>query len=146
MNRPGVAHAVGVVLGATTGVTAVSAQGYPDRPIRYIVPFAAGGGQDIVARQIAPRLGERLGQPPHLTGDHFLRHNGIAPGSALAYALSCVDFTAAARRYGKLGGYAHLATLVRRLRAQAPTCTSTHLHARARARMHIRVPCRSHAP
>ena len=63
MNRPGVAHAVGVVLGATTGVTAVSAQGYPDRPIRYIVPFAAGGGQDIVARQIAPRLGERLGQP-----------------------------------------------------------------------------------
>jgi len=65
-------------------------------------------------------LGERLGQPPHLTGDHFLRHYGIAPGSALAYALSCVDFTAAARRYGKLGGYAHLATLVKRLRATRP--------------------------
>ncbi|MBC7780858.1 MAG: tripartite tricarboxylate transporter substrate binding protein [Proteobacteria bacterium] len=35
---------------------------YPNRAIRYILPFAAGGGQDIVARQIAPRLSEGLGQ------------------------------------------------------------------------------------
>ena len=38
------------------------AQGYPDRPIRIIVPFAAGGGSDVVARAIAPKLTERLGQ------------------------------------------------------------------------------------
>ncbi len=39
------------------------AQGYPSQPIRLIVPYAAGGGVDIVARAIAPKLWERLGQP-----------------------------------------------------------------------------------
>lgn len=39
------------------------AQGYPARPIRYIVPFPPGGGQDLVARALAPRLSEALGQP-----------------------------------------------------------------------------------
>ena len=38
------------------------AQGYPGQPIRFIVPYAAGGGVDIVARAIAPKLSERLGQ------------------------------------------------------------------------------------
>jgi len=65
-------------------------------------------------------LGDRLGQPPHLTGDFLLRHYGIAPGSSLAYALSSVDFPTLARCYGKLGGYAPLATLVKRLRASRP--------------------------
>ena len=35
---------------------------YPTRPIRMIVPFVAGGGTDLLARLIAPRLGELLGQ------------------------------------------------------------------------------------
>jgi tripartite-type tricarboxylate transporter receptor subunit TctC len=39
------------------------AQNYPDRPIRFIVPFAVGGAADITARIIAPRLSETLGQP-----------------------------------------------------------------------------------
>ena len=43
-------------------VTQCGAQTYPARPIRAIVPYAAGGGVDVVARLIAPRLGERLGQ------------------------------------------------------------------------------------
>jgi tripartite-type tricarboxylate transporter receptor subunit TctC len=38
------------------------AQTYPVRPIRMIVPYAAGGGVDVMARLIAPRLSERLGQ------------------------------------------------------------------------------------
>lgn len=38
------------------------AQGYPNQPIRFIVPYAAGGGVDMVARAIAPKLSERLGQ------------------------------------------------------------------------------------
>jgi len=43
-------------------ISQCGAQTYPARPIRAIVPYAAGGGVDVVARLIAPRLGERLGQ------------------------------------------------------------------------------------
>jgi sulfur-oxidizing protein SoxB len=42
----------------------------------------------------------------------------IRPGSREAYAFSHLDFAAAARRYGRLGGFAHLATLVKKLRAE----------------------------
>lgn len=42
---------------------AAYAQEFPSRPIRLIVPFAAGGGSDIVARAIAGPLAKRLGQP-----------------------------------------------------------------------------------
>jgi len=38
------------------------AQAYPSKPIRYIVPFPAGGGQDLVVRALAPRMSEALGQ------------------------------------------------------------------------------------
>jgi S-sulfosulfanyl-L-cysteine sulfohydrolase len=50
----------------------------------------------------------------------FARKYGLAPGSREAHAFTHVDFERAARRYGKLGGYAHLATLVKRLRAARP--------------------------
>lgn len=65
-------------------------------------------------------LGEWRGQPPHLVGEKFLQHFGITPGSREAYALSCVDFATAARTYGRVGGYAQLATLVKRLKASRP--------------------------
>ena len=46
------------------GVSAVFAQGnYPNIPIRWIIPYAAGGGTDVIARPIALRLGEVLRQP-----------------------------------------------------------------------------------
>ncbi|MEX2240750.1 MAG: thiosulfohydrolase SoxB [Burkholderiales bacterium] len=53
-------------------------------------------------------------------GADFGKRYGIAPGSARAHAFTYVDFAAAARRYGKVGGYAHLATLVKRIRASRP--------------------------
>jgi len=53
-------------------------------------------------------------------GASFAKRYGLAPGSALAHAFTSIDFVAAARRYGKVGGYAHLATLVKRVRASRP--------------------------
>jgi tripartite-type tricarboxylate transporter receptor subunit TctC len=41
----------------------VQAQSYPNRPIRLISPFAAGGGSDVLARVVATKLGDRLGVP-----------------------------------------------------------------------------------
>jgi S-sulfosulfanyl-L-cysteine sulfohydrolase len=65
-------------------------------------------------------VGEATGRAPHLVGEQLLRHAGIAPGTAQAHAFTYLDFEAAARRFGKVGGFAHLATLVKRLRASRP--------------------------
>ena len=65
-------------------------------------------------------VGEATGRFPHLVGEHLLRSAGIAPGTAEAHAFTSLDFAVAAKRYGKVGGFAHLATLVKRLRATRP--------------------------
>ena len=57
------------------------------------------------------------GQPPHLVGRAFLDRFGIRPDSADAYAFSCLDFEKSAARFGKLGGFSHLKTLVEHLRS-----------------------------
>ena len=57
-------------------------------------------------------------RPPHIVGEPLLRLFRIKPGSRGAYAFTHLDFTGAAQRYGKLGGFAHLATLVKKLRAE----------------------------
>jgi sulfur-oxidizing protein SoxB len=61
-------------------------------------------------------VGEMLGRPPHLVGRAFLERFGIPPDSAEAYAFTSVDFERSAPRFGRLGGFAHLKTLVDRLR------------------------------
>ena len=65
-------------------------------------------------------VGDYAGKPPHLVGEALLRHYGIRPGTAQAHAFTYLDFDEAARRYGKVGGFAHLATLVKRLKAGRP--------------------------
>ena len=65
-------------------------------------------------------VGAMQGQLPHLVGEHLLKAAGIRPGTAQAHAFTYIDFANAARRYGKVGGFAHLATLVKQLKGSRP--------------------------
>lgn len=65
-------------------------------------------------------IGSMKGNLPHLVGEHLLKTANIRPGTAQAHALTCLDFEKAAKRYGKVGGFSHLATLVKRLKASRP--------------------------
>lgn len=65
-------------------------------------------------------VGDQANRPPHLVGDAFLKAYGLRPGTPDAYAFTYLDFVAASRTYGKVGGFAHLATLVKRMKASRP--------------------------
>lgn len=65
-------------------------------------------------------IGAMKGQPPHLVGNALLKHFGVKPGSPEAHAYTSLDYINAARTYGKVGGFAHLATLVKQIRASRP--------------------------
>ena len=65
-------------------------------------------------------LGKAFGRPPHIVGQHLLDYFGLSSATAQAHALTSLDFETAAGKYGKLGGFAHLATLIKRLRAERP--------------------------
>ncbi|MBZ0090716.1 MAG: thiosulfohydrolase SoxB [Sulfuricellaceae bacterium] len=65
-------------------------------------------------------VGNSIGKPPHLVGEKLLKHFGIKPGTADAHAFTYLDFEKAAKTYGRVGGFAHLATLVKQIRAQRP--------------------------
>ncbi len=65
-------------------------------------------------------VGAARGQPPHLVGEALLRHFAIAPGTRDAHAFTYLDFERASRAFGAMGGFAPLATLVKRLRAARP--------------------------
>ncbi len=65
-------------------------------------------------------VGAMRGQAPHVVGRDFLKYFEIPDDPRLVYAFTYLDFERYAGVYGKLGGYAHLATLIRKLRAQRP--------------------------
>ena len=65
-------------------------------------------------------FGSMQNQLPHLVGTHLLQTAGIKPGGAEAHAFTYLNFEKAARRYGKVGGFAHLSTLVKRVKANRP--------------------------
>jgi len=65
-------------------------------------------------------IGAMKGQLPHLVGEHLLKTIGGRPGTDLSHAFTYLDFDKASRRYGKVGGFAHLATLVKQLKASRP--------------------------
>ena len=64
-------------------------------------------------------FGEAKNRPPHLVGEALLEYAGVEPGTRFAHAITHLDFADAARRYGKVGGFAHLKTLIERLRSEA---------------------------
>jgi sulfur-oxidizing protein SoxB len=76
----------------------------------------------VFFREPSVNLGvaDAAGKPPHLVGDHLLRYYNIAPRTIEAHAYTFIDFEAAARTYGRVGGFAHLATLVKRMKASRP--------------------------
>ncbi|MCV6637499.1 thiosulfohydrolase SoxB [Candidatus Albibeggiatoa sp. nov. NOAA] len=61
-------------------------------------------------------LGSMKGNPPHLVGNSLLKHFNISANSLESHAFTYLDFASAAQKYGKVGGFAHLATLVKQLR------------------------------
>jgi sulfur-oxidizing protein SoxB len=65
-------------------------------------------------------MGSMQGQLPHLVGEHLLKKAGVPAGTPMAHALTFLDFERAAKRYGLVGGFAHLCTLVKRLKASRP--------------------------
>ena len=65
-------------------------------------------------------VGGSVGKVPHLVGEHLLKAYNIKPGGIDAHAFTYIDFAAAAKTYGKVGGFAHLKTLVDKVRASRP--------------------------
>jgi sulfur-oxidizing protein SoxB len=65
-------------------------------------------------------IGVQEGKTPHIVGEYFLKANGIKPGTRDAHAFTYVDYVAAAQNYGKMGGFAHMATLIKQIKASRP--------------------------
>lgn len=61
-------------------------------------------------------LHQEDGKPPHIVGKHFLDYFNIKANSIQSHAFTSLDFIACAEKYGKVGGYAHLRTLIKQLR------------------------------
>lgn len=65
-------------------------------------------------------IADAMGKVPHLVGEHLLKKYGIKPGTREAHAFTYLDFVQAAKTYGKVGGFAHLKTLVDKVRGSRP--------------------------
>jgi sulfur-oxidizing protein SoxB len=65
-------------------------------------------------------VGSQMGKTPHLVGEYFLKANGIPPGTRDAHAFTYLNFSSAAHHYGRMGGFAHMATLIKQMRASRP--------------------------
>lgn len=120
-----------LALGAAAGVLGTPARGQESEDAAYQVPnfgnvrllhFTDCHAQVLPVHFREPNVncgvGPALGMPPHLVGQAFLDRFNLPRGSRQAHAFSHLDFEAAARRYGKVGGFAHLRTLVKRLRGE----------------------------
>lgn len=62
-------------------------------------------------------IGQAYGKVPHIVGDALIKHFNLMPNSFESHAFTYLNFENATQTYGKVGGFAHLATLVKRIRA-----------------------------
>ena len=78
--------------------------------------------QPIYYREPQVNIGvhDAKNRAPHLVGDALLKAYGLSSGTRDAHAFTYLDYVAAAERFGKVGGFAHLSTLVKRVRANRP--------------------------
>jgi tripartite-type tricarboxylate transporter receptor subunit TctC len=80
-----------LALSALVAAPGALAQSYPTRPVQLIVPWAAGGGSDTVARIIAAGLEKELGQPVNVVnrtgGNGMTGHSAIATATPDGYTL-----------------------------------------------------------
>ncbi len=65
-------------------------------------------------------VGEARGRVPHITGEAFLGEFGLSRGTALAHALTDLDFAELAQRFGPMGGADRMATIIKAIRAERP--------------------------
>ncbi len=65
-------------------------------------------------------VGAMRGQLPHLVGEQLLKAAQFKSGTPEAHAFTYLNFERAARQYGKVGGFAHIATLVKQIKASRP--------------------------
>ena len=65
-------------------------------------------------------VGAATNKFPHIVGENFLQASGVEPGSALAHAFTCQNFVQAAELFGKVGGFAHLKTLINKVKSTRP--------------------------
>ncbi|HEY6096261.1 MAG TPA: thiosulfohydrolase SoxB [Gallionellaceae bacterium] len=121
------ASAAGFALNSKTALSAESAGGFYDLArfgnvsLMHITDTHAQL-QPIYFREpnVNIGLGSSRNKAPHLVGEKLLKSFGIRPGSRDAHAFSYLNFEQAARTYGKVGGFAHLSSLVKKVRASRP--------------------------
>jgi tripartite-type tricarboxylate transporter receptor subunit TctC len=101
----------GAAASAFAGAQAQAQASYPDKPIRMVIAFAAGGPTDIVGRMLAPRLSEILGQPvivdnkPGATGNIGTATVADAKPDGYTILFSASTMAMAPALYGKQVGY-----------------------------------------
>ena len=127
MQVMGVAAAGGMMLGARTALAAPSAGALYDIPRfgnMHFLHFTDCHAQlkPIYFREPSVNLGvgDAVGRVPHLVGEQLLKEAGIKPHTPEAHAFTYLDFDDAARTYGMVGGFSHLTTLVKRMKASRP--------------------------
>ena len=129
MDRREFLHVLAVAAASGLPLDAVRAQGagFYDRPRfgnAHFLHFTDCHAQLLPVHFREPNVNLGVsgmaGRPPHLVGEALLRTFGIKPATADAHAFTYLDFEKAALTYGKLGGFAHLATLVKQIKPTRP--------------------------